>query len=373
MKKILHKKSLYCMKVNLDKSNNFLPNFFLLLEFYKVKYLVLRNFKSLPNSTNGSDLDILIHKDSINIFNNMLNQFITNNNLKLVSFINDKHCQKYCIIGKNWGIQIDAFQESIFYKDQEIISSNLLFHNIEIYNNIHVLNAKVSSLLSFLKELLNNKFCNEKFILNLQKHYKDNFIESHFLSNFNPKFSFFLNSNLKKIDKKICFELYKLNATSINDILFYNFRNKLFRFLKQPGFTIAFIGTDGAGKSTIISKITPILNQAFHKSTYYEHMRPNKLPSIAKLFGKKEEFNKPVTNPHASSSSGLLGSLLRWLYYTIDYTIGFFLKVWPKKAIRSWVWVFDRYYYDRGYVYDCHDRTEDDTNMNRKYGNTHRI
>ena len=98
--------------------------------------------------------------------------------------------------------------------------------------------------------------------------------------------------------------------------------------------------------STIINKISPILNQAFHKSIFYEHMRPNKLPSLAKLFGKKEEFNTPVTNPHASSPSGLLGSLLRWLYYTVDYTYGFYSKVLPKKAIRCCVWMFDRYYYD---------------------------
>ena len=65
-------------------------------------------------------LDILIHKDSINIFNNVLNQFISKNNLKLVSLINDKHCRKYCMLGKNWGIQIDAFHESVFYKNQKL-------------------------------------------------------------------------------------------------------------------------------------------------------------------------------------------------------------------------------------------------------------
>ena len=225
--KNITKKSLHCMKVNFDKSNNFLPNFFLLLEFYKVKYLVLRNLKFLPNSTNGSDLDILIHKDSINIFNNVLNQFISKNNLKLVSLINDKHCRKYCMLGKNWGIQIDAFHESVFYKNQEIISSSLLFLNSETYNNVQVLNAKVASLLSFLKELLNNKFCNEKFILNLQNHYKHSMIESQFLNNFNSKFSTFLNFNLHKIDKKICNELYKLNTASINNTIIYDFRNKL--------------------------------------------------------------------------------------------------------------------------------------------------
>ena len=75
-------------------------------------------------------------------------------------------------------------------------------------------------------------------------------------------------------------------------------------------------------------------------------MRPNKFPSIARLFGNNEKFHGPVTNPHGSSTSGFLGSFLRWAYYMLDYTFGFYLKVWPKKAIRSCVWIFDRYYYD---------------------------
>ena len=106
------------------------------------------------------------------------------------------------------------------------------------------------------------------------------------------------------------------------------------------------MGTDGSGKSTIIENIKPPLIDGFHNAIYYEHMRPNKLPSIARLLGSKEEFNSPVTNPHGSKTSGFLGSLFRWSYYMLDYTFGFYLKIWPKKAIRSCVWIFDRYYYD---------------------------
>lgn len=30
----------------------------------------------------------------------------------------------------------------------------------------------------------------------------------------------------------------------------------------------------------------------------------------------------------------------------LDYTIGYWLKVFPKKSFNSCVWIFDRYYYD---------------------------
>jgi len=116
--------------------------------------------------------------------------------------------------------------------------------------------------------------------------------------------------------------------------------------VSTKGIAIAFLGTDGSGKSTIINAIKPPLMDAFHNAVYYEHMRPNHLPSIARLFGKKNQLTGPVTDPHSSSVSGFFGSLFRWAYYMLDYTIGFYLKIWPKKAIRSCVWIFDRYYYD---------------------------
>lgn len=71
---------------------------------------------------------------------------------------------------------------------------------------------------------------------------------------------------------------------------------KLKRFIHPIGYTIAFMGTDGAGKTTVINAVTPILNEAFHKGVHYEHMRPNCLPALAVLFGKKarRKFRKSV-------------------------------------------------------------------------------
>tara|TARA_B110000902_G_scaffold242890_1_gene294644 strand:+ start:797 stop:1456 length:660 start_codon:yes stop_codon:yes gene_type:complete len=115
---------------------------------------------------------------------------------------------------------------------------------------------------------------------------------------------------------------------------------------RKKSYSFAFLGTDGSGKSTIISHITPVLNNVYPDTVYYEHLRPNLFPSIARLLGKKDEFNDPVTNPHSKNPSGTFGSLFRWSYYLLDYTIGYGLKVFPKKIFTSCVWIFDRYYYD---------------------------
>ncbi len=109
--------------------------------------------------------------------------------------------------------------------------------------------------------------------------------------------------------------------------------------------TIAFLGTDGSGKSTIISALKPWVEEHYG-FVVYEHMRPNFFPSLAVATGKRkasEESHTVCTNPHGSKSSGLLGSVIRLTYYWLDYTWGYYKKVYHSKDT---IWFFDRYYYD---------------------------
>ena len=325
---------------------NYLPLLFNKLNNQNIEYSVLRNYQQLPDSTGGSDLDLLIHEKDVQSFNMILNTFIKSNSLQIVSVILEKRCPKYCILNEHWGIQIDVFQGNVYYGRKELISSKYLFKNTQNFNGIKVLNGKAGSVLSFLKELLNNKKCDNKYIEELKLQFQNQNIEPELLEQFNPKFSQILNKHLFHLNDEHQSVLHNIAKKDFKRFKFSDFKNKIGRLVYIPGYTIAFLGTDGSGKSTIINIIQPLLNKAFHKKVYYEHMRPNQIPSIARLLGKKEQFNGPVTNPHEKEPSKLLVSLIRWGYYMIDYTLGYYLKVFPTKAIRSCVWIFDRYYYD---------------------------
>jgi thymidylate kinase len=250
-----------------------------------------------------------------------------------------------------WGIMIDLHYDVISYRGYTILSNKNVWRNTFLYNDqISVLNKKADGLIGLFKELLNNGTCDEKYF----RYFKNSSLDEAFLNEIfkdiqKPKVvSLLMDIESKDYSKHTINELVKglnkLLPKKRIDIVKKYF--KLSRILKHPGYSIAFLGTDGSGKSTIMANITPALNRAFHKAVYYEHMRPNKLPSIARLLGNKEEFNTPVTNPHEKEPSKLLVSLIRWAYYMIDYTLGYYLKVFPTKAIRSCVWIFDRYYYD---------------------------
>jgi thymidylate kinase len=115
---------------------------------------------------------------------------------------------------------------------------------------------------------------------------------------------------------------------------------------EKPSYSIAFLGIDGSGKTTIINRVTPLLKEVYSDRVYYEHLRPNCIPTLARLLGKKRALDETDTNPHVKKQSGPLGSIFRFGYYFLDYTLGYYLKIFPKKAFHSCVWIFDRYYYE---------------------------
>lgn len=336
----------------------FLPNFFETLNTKNIRYCVLRNYHQLPYSTDGSDLDILIDKNDSFLFLSILNETCQSYQGMIVSFIPSEICPRICLLGSEnggWGLMIDLHYNQIQYRGHTIVTNQNIWKNTFIYrDNINVLNPRVDALIGLFKELLNNKTCKQKYYDDFKKYCLNaEFLDEIFGVINKQNISQILMEYLEveyseKRIKKLAKQLIKEFPIKKNTFFYYFV--KLKRIIKKPGYTIVFLGTDGSGKSTIIETLKPVLNKAFHKAVYYEHLRPNKFPSIARLLGKKEEFNVPVTEPHSKKPSGFLGSLFRWGYYLIDYTLGYALKIYPKKAIRSCVWIFDRYYYD--YIID---------------------
>jgi thymidylate kinase len=110
--------------------------------------------------------------------------------------------------------------------------------------------------------------------------------------------------------------------------------------------TIVFLGTDGSGKSTVIDAITPVLRRKYATNINYEHLRPNYIPSLGVAMGKRTKDDETqitkVENPHSEKPSGFFGSLFRLSYYLIDYTYGYYKKIYKSDGI----WIFDRYFYD---------------------------
>lgn len=71
----------------MNNNNSFLINLFQYLNQFEIKYCVLRNYRSLPQNTNGSDLDLWVSSNDIKKTINILNEVSKNVNCQIVSYI----------------------------------------------------------------------------------------------------------------------------------------------------------------------------------------------------------------------------------------------------------------------------------------------
>lgn len=108
------------------------------------------------------------------------------------------------------------------------------------------------------------------------------------------------------------------------------------RIWHPTGLFVVFLGPDGAGKTTVIERVERELAPAFRKTSRF-HLRPR--------LGQKGSASVVVTEPHAKPPRKFIPSLAKLVYLWIDYTVGYFMEVYPR-LIRSTLVLFDRYYHD---------------------------
>lgn len=339
-----------------------MPEVFLTLLFEKLKirkvtYCVLRNYEQLPISLDGSDLDILIDHQSVSKFYAILDEVLEQTNGKIIVKYGQLAPQ-ICIAGMSgkhlYGLQIDVFESILPYRTVPMFPVDFLLKRAKRHHDIAVADDDDANILAFLKETLNNGVCKEKYFEDAKKSWSQNtpiykeallpLYDAQFIEMLSEIFAYSYDRRriaaLSRHGRKLLTRGVATKAA--------NFRSRLsrfYRFFAPPGFTIAVLGTDGAGKTTIIDAISEPLNEAVHNALYYEHMRPNLIPGIAQLLGKKRHKG-PVTDPHAAKPSGMVGSLLRLFYYSFDYIVGYWIKIYPVTVRKSCIWIFDRYYYD---------------------------
>jgi serine acetyltransferase/thymidylate kinase len=107
------------------------------------------------------------------------------------------------------------------------------------------------------------------------------------------------------------------------------------RVLRPTGMTVAFMGSDGSGKSSAIERVTAELAPAFRRTKVF-HLRPRLLaPGSASA----------ALDPHAAPPRGAAASLAKLACFVADYLAGYLVRVRPT-AIRSGLVTFDRYFHD---------------------------
>lgn len=116
----------------------------------------------------------------------------------------------------------------------------------------------------------------------------------------------------------------------------------LSRMFRPTGFFVAIIGPDGAGKSTISTAIQENLSRGF-RNVWHFHWRPKLFPKLGRTKTASTNTDS-VAPPEKSQYTGVV-SLLRFLYYWMDFVVGYWFVIYPKRS-RSTLIIGERYFPD---------------------------
>ena len=336
----------------MSRTLNLTKNIFFFLN-KNSKYAVLRNFEGLPEDNASRDIDIVInHKDLKKTLPSLI-RLIDESGWRIVTYLNNgRLITLVCGIihnNKTELIQWDFFLNTSVYGIM-LIEAEELLEEREFNGTLY----HVSKSYEFLDKYIYNRVVGEDYPSKYQT-LRDRVGKSEKVKIKLKKI--FGDDNIEVIDNMKKKDLLK-------KVFLCNIKNHFFRtfgyiiksqwlylssFLSSNiAVSLSFTGPDGAGKTTVIDLLKKDISSVFEKSTNYYHFRPELFPNLgdaANSSGIKKVVDRDYSNPHRSRKKGVLNSFVRLCYYTLDYSIGFWIKVKPHCRLTKFI-IFDRYYTD---------------------------
>lgn len=341
-----------------DSEAPFLRAFFKALNAQNICYAVMRNWDCLPDSLGGSDLDLFAADENAGVkIVSVAREVATKHNGFCTALYRSDEIVS-CWGGRLddgswWGLHIDI-AIGMRHKGQEYISSEAMSKDRVLDERGFYRGGALFAVAAFLKEIL----CNYRTKKNYYELAMASFAEygdqvrsaiedcpngdrvyglvrGLFEEKRNEGY---IRDRARRIEECV------LRSRSAWAGVRCSWR-KLRRLISPPSIAVAFLGTDGSGKSTLIDSVKPYFEKMLHSEVHYEHLRPNLLPSLARLVGRPRQEG-PVTDPHGGKRAGWMMSLVRFFYYYVDYTLGYWVKIRPILAKRPTLVIFDRYYYE---------------------------
>lgn len=343
----------------------FLREFFAALNERGVRYAVLRNSETLPDSLGGSDLDLFAD-----------GQDEAERVLAVANEVSQRHNGGFtvrytveatitCLGGRHddgtwWGLHVDIFP-GLMYFGIPYMDSAAAFEERVLERGVFYRLGNLSDIASFVKEIMPNRRTKKDYYPRARQAYaanpqraKDAMLGCFGLKGWGILENLLSHScsdaDIHRDSRRLVRALWwrqigGFHWASLAKAKFVNVVRRYGRLFRYPGYCVAFLGTDGSGKSTLIENVSPFLLQMMHHPVEYRHLRPGLLPSLARLAGRPP-MDGPVTNPHGGKTAGCISSLVRFFYYYVDYTLGYYAKIFPCLVKRPTFVVCDRYYYE---------------------------
>lgn len=332
-----------------------------------LSYAVMRNYDSLPSSAGSSDLDMLIDPGQEKLVVECIENSIKNADGVIIGRVSTAGLLKIFALGKPdnvddewWGLRLDICIGVVYRGSCNLIDKSVWTEQIEDHNGISVLSSDLASVIGVMKELFHNGVIGERYIDQASDASCNRWPEvssalspigEKALARFRKICQENINGAAANLEARRLRRVVELKSLVISPLSYVSnkikyYGSKLLRLLYPPGKMIVFLGTDGAGKSTVIEAIKPALMDATHKALSVKHFRPSLLPPLGRIKEKNYDSKQTVTDPHGAAPSGYLLSFARLAYYFLDYAVGYWLLIRPILSKSPTIVIFDRYAYD---------------------------
>ena len=117
-------------------------------------------------------------------------------------------------------------------------------------------------------------------------------------------------------------------------------------YRRPPGRMWTFSGPDGAGKSSVIEALEPLVARRLLLGVRRFHSRPFLIPRLSKVVPMPRERSEKILRERLYEPRiGVLKSAVRLLVTLADYVLGYWVKVRPRLC-RGELVIFDRYMQD---------------------------
>jgi len=327
------------LKSNLDPQS--LSNF---LRENSENFLILRNPDISASLLRGGDVDCLVR--DINLACTAIQSALGPPFLRISRFYVTQ-------LFYPWG-HIDLSTQ-VTWKSLRYLESDELWHHSRILpNGLRVLSQSHEAVINWLSSLIWGGFTKERYMSMIQDYSlkEKGAFRSVLEKVFDPTTSDQLtsiaqasrwNDAERMVPHLRWLLISKAILThprrSISSTLRY-FASEITLRISPPFPTIAFLGPDGAGKSTVISHLSKKLAPCC-SGIELKHWRPAILPDFGVLIRKRPASSSINIDPHGLPPHGFFSSFLRLLYYMTDYWVGFVLLL--NARARGRIIIYDRY------------------------------
>lgn len=338
------------------RSSLLLLEFFRLLDARNIRHCVMGDSRGLPDRI-ASDVDIVVPQSAVATLPRLVEEFCAHRQLRLAQCLQHEHNAYYFVIafrevdGKHAFLAIDLCGD-YYRRGRKLLDADELLSAaspaVDEYGREKgfAISAPALEFCYYLikkvdKEQMASR--HSRYLTHLwrldaegckamvDRYWKASSNEARLLSRAAESGDW---SAVARLLPRMRAALHRRVRTKSTALL-REYRRRWRRWRQPTGLTIALLGPDGCGKSSVIVAANRNVREAF-RDTIIVHLRPGF------LYRPERVMN---TNPHGQAPRGRVRSTLKLLYFAADYVLGHFFFVRPR-IVRSHALLFDRYYDD---------------------------